>query len=294
MNLFLGYYVPSRHTVPLWEMENDYYLHNFHVRTGRGSYKSMMLYQRTFGIDWSDEEDDDIVRGDGDGTGGTAEESGSGLVPGAPPDDGDKESWRIKRVRKRCSAQNEALSSWWKAAVQSYVQQRMWMTLGRGPDPECLLPPRFERLYQPEKLAQFDKFFARSWATPVRLTHQAQHSHSVEDDTELMLFHRKNTSPARPGNLHPRGDEAGISENDLGVAPEHDAAEKHDEMEKDIREFVASYGFASKKLPALTHFISSHKSYHRSLRRGRQESIDESRKGQGRSTPKKPGMCKRF
>ena len=28
MNLFLGYYLPFRHTIPLWEMETDYYLHN--------------------------------------------------------------------------------------------------------------------------------------------------------------------------------------------------------------------------------------------------------------------------
>ena len=24
MNLFLGFYIPSRHTVPLWDLESDY------------------------------------------------------------------------------------------------------------------------------------------------------------------------------------------------------------------------------------------------------------------------------
>jgi hypothetical protein len=33
---------------------------------------------------------------------------------------------------------------------------------------DSLLPPRYERLYQPEKMAQFDRFFARGWATPLR------------------------------------------------------------------------------------------------------------------------------
>lgn len=55
------------------------------------------------------------------------------------------------------------------------------MQLGRSPT-ESQLPPRFERLYQPEKLAQFDRFFARSWATPVRRSHAAQHGSDAEED----------------------------------------------------------------------------------------------------------------
>jgi hypothetical protein len=35
----------------------------------------------------------------------------------------------------------------------------MWMQLGIPAD--SMLPPRFERLYQPERIAQFDRFFAR-------------------------------------------------------------------------------------------------------------------------------------
>jgi hypothetical protein len=34
MNVFLGHYIVSEHEVPLWELENDYYLHNFHVQKG--------------------------------------------------------------------------------------------------------------------------------------------------------------------------------------------------------------------------------------------------------------------
>jgi hypothetical protein len=65
----------------------------------------------------------------------------------------------------------------------------MWMQLGKSPS-ESMLPPRFERLYQPEKMAQFDRFFARSWATPVRRSHSAQHSEASDDKSEIAEFRR--------------------------------------------------------------------------------------------------------
>lgn len=54
MHLFLGYYLPSQNTTPLWELENDYYLHNFHTNADRGSVQSMKAYQSMVGVDWSD------------------------------------------------------------------------------------------------------------------------------------------------------------------------------------------------------------------------------------------------
>jgi len=87
---------------------------------------------------------------------------------------------RIQNVRDRCRTQNRALSMWWKVALQINVQQRMWMQLGNSPS-ESILPPRFDRLYQPEKMAQFDRFFARSWATPVRRSHSAQHNGEMDE-----------------------------------------------------------------------------------------------------------------
>jgi phosphatidylinositol 3,5-bisphosphate 5-phosphatase len=32
MNVFLGHYVVSEHEVALWDLDNDYYLHNFKVQ----------------------------------------------------------------------------------------------------------------------------------------------------------------------------------------------------------------------------------------------------------------------
>lgn len=57
----------------------------------------------------------------------------------------------------------------------------MWMQLGRE-QADILLSPRFERIYEPEKLGQFDRFFSRSWATPARRSHAAQHTEGGDDD----------------------------------------------------------------------------------------------------------------
>ena len=103
MNLFLGYYIPSLHTVPLWELESDYYLHNFHIKSGRGSLQSMKLHQKTFGVDWSDDQDDKLGQFE---TTSVTQSGRNGK--------GKEESWRIERVRRRCRAQDEALSVWWR------------------------------------------------------------------------------------------------------------------------------------------------------------------------------------
>ena len=56
MNLFLGYHIPFRHTVHLWDMESDYHLHNFHVQSGESSVKLMKSYENIFAVDLSDDE----------------------------------------------------------------------------------------------------------------------------------------------------------------------------------------------------------------------------------------------
>lgn len=172
-------------------MESDYYLHNFHVKAGRGTSYSMKTYERAFGIEWSKDEDGDSV------VSGQRHTRPSTLKRGTSRDSAASatntvlqvESPRVSLVRSRCKTQSDVLSSWWKVALQSYVQQRMWMKLGR-PDSESILPPRYDRLYQPEKIAQFDRFFARGWAAPVRRSHTAQHSEGSERDAEAMELRR--------------------------------------------------------------------------------------------------------
>lgn len=262
MNLFLGYYLPYRHTVPLWELETDYYLHNnLYTKTGKGTLHSMETYERAFGVEWTEEHsssrdetsissllpkahkrvasDHSIgsVRRD---SGGSLEKHSSG------------EGSRISQVRQRCEAQNEALSLWWKTAVQAYIQQRMWMQLGRNTS-ESMLPPRFERLYQPDKLEHFDNIFACSWATPVRSSHSSQHSTSLEEEAEIMEY-RKNIS-GRISSV--KGSERLKLHTASPTAQENDEAAE-DEMT--IQSFVDTCGLKPRVAPTLTRFIKPHES----------------------------------
>lgn len=41
INIFLGHFVPKENQPPLWELENDYYLHNFEVRNGAAACEEM-------------------------------------------------------------------------------------------------------------------------------------------------------------------------------------------------------------------------------------------------------------
>lgn len=41
INIFLGHFVPKEKQPPLWELENDYYLHNFEVRNGAAACEEM-------------------------------------------------------------------------------------------------------------------------------------------------------------------------------------------------------------------------------------------------------------
>ena len=122
-------------------MSTDYYLHNFHVKTGKGTLHSMKGYQRAFGVvDWNEDDDGNFSTNEKDSSAPSVASSRLSRNPTASrPEDS-----RIANVRRRCAVQNQALSSWWKVAIQSNIQQRMWMQLSRSPA-ESLLPPRFER-----------------------------------------------------------------------------------------------------------------------------------------------------
>lgn len=176
MNLFLGYYLPYSHTVPLWEQETDYYLHNVRVKAGKGTMYTMKTYRRAFGIDW--EEGRRNVN-ESESQSSTLKSSRIKNILRLQ----QEESSAVKRVRHRCGSQNEALSSWWKIALQSHIKQRMWMQIGHHQN-DFILPSRFERLYQPDKIGQFDRYFARGWATPARRSHAAQHSDGPESESD--------------------------------------------------------------------------------------------------------------
>ena len=160
MNLFLGNFVPQEGGTPLWEMESDYYLHNFHVQ--QGANERDMQFQQDLGVKVGEDDQGDGEKKDDDkkdkrsrnviarglhkvkkrATRSTSPKGRSKSPPRPPPpptetsDDGSKVSLvksraaQRARVKKRCEVQNTMLSSWWKEALQNYLQSRMWMQLG--------------------------------------------------------------------------------------------------------------------------------------------------------------------
>ena len=171
INLFLGYFVPREGHTDLWEMDNDYYLHNFHVQAGARNER-----RRGGDPDSDDEEggqyvDDEAARKErrkkqrgliGRGVHKITKKARRSLSPKrdgsiSPPPDAQPQTLEAKkkeemkrRIHARCRRQDAELSEWWKSALQQHLQGQMWMRLG-SPKP---MPPLFERVYQPGVLTQ--------------------------------------------------------------------------------------------------------------------------------------------
>jgi hypothetical protein len=119
------------------------------------------------------------------------------------------------------------------------------MHLGRSPT-ESMLPPRFERLYQPEKLAQFDRFFSRSWATPVRRSHAAQHGSDASD--ELSEYQRNIYRPLS-------NTKKSESCSDVNVCVK-------DEYHEVLNHVISKHGFEPRKRTTLRRFVQHHDIIH--------------------------------
>lgn len=239
MNLFLGYYLPSQNATPLWELENDYYLHNFHVNDGRGSLQSMKAYHSMFGRDRGDIEYDNSI----DDKQGFRRNVSVGSTLSNVEDQG-----RIDCVKERCRLQNDSLSVWWKGAIQAYLQQRMWMQLGMNPSVSAL-SPRYDQLHRPNELTHFDKVFARAWNTPSRLSHEDQHMSSLDDDKLAVHTPRKATP-----------DESKVTLFDERVQSYKGHGRLDDEVEEDreyisLRDYVHNHGFNAKNRCSLNQLI---------------------------------------
>ena len=166
---------------------------------------------------------------------------------------------------ERCRVQKEALSAWWKLAIQSYVQQRMWMQLGHVPS-ECLLPSRFERLYTPGTLSRFDELLARNWAVPLRMSHSAQRS-QTDDDSKLLMSYRKSFKVKSGHSLveSTENDDSSIhsdvendkSIDDIGIDQNPSSSKSGSEYVafSSLKDFVKSHGFKSTIKPRLGHFL---------------------------------------
>lgn len=153
-------------------MENDYYLHNFNVESF-GSFTSMQSHRLAFGIPEMSIDNSEVLE---------SPKSYSSLISKRGP---GKAAWREKdtltALDKRCQAQSMALSMWWKTALQENIQQRRWMRSSLAPERPATTS-RLERVYQPEKLEQFDRVFSKVWEIPVRRSHATQHADGIEDE----------------------------------------------------------------------------------------------------------------
>jgi hypothetical protein len=141
----------------------------------------MGTYQRAYGVAWKDETSD----GMNSPLASTGRDNfdaslGDQFLPEGNEDD---EAKNVQLVRKRLESQNEALSLWWKHALQSNIQQRMWLR-STHQDFHAEVRPRFERLYQPETISQYDRYFSKAWSTPVRRSHSLQHGEGGNEEGE--------------------------------------------------------------------------------------------------------------
>jgi hypothetical protein len=238
MNLFLGYYIPSLHSVPLWDIQDDFYLHNVHVRLGG---ISMEAHRQAFGFDLRDDDDES------DEAGVVAEEKNCSLQSHGEEERKRENSDPSDRVYRRFKAQEKMRSMWWRVAVQTYIQQRMWMQLIRDSN-EKTLPPRFDRIYQTEKLAQFDKLFSRSWAVPVRLSHAAQHSQP--DAADICTSHYTNFT-----NIHKRQNSSLHDYHDLKDSYSSTSSNSSEDR-CTIKDFVSDHGLKVKNQSSLAHFLN--------------------------------------
>lgn len=113
------------------------------------------------------------------------------------------------------------------------------MRLGKSPT-QSMLPPRFERLYQPEKIAQFDRFFSWSWAIPVRRSHSAQHSGELDEQTSdfrRIIYGRPSDQETKPN----------VSSN-----------QEQDQDDATLQKFITSHGFEAPRRPILRRFVQNH------------------------------------
>ena len=218
-------------------------LHNFHVKQGKGSAQSMKKFRQTFAVSWDDDKD--------------AVDHSLQHIPRKNPirlrqkptaRDGlhvakwtkNEETVGLYKTRQRCKTQHEVLSIWWKVAIQSYIQQRMWMQLGHRPS-ECFLPSRFERIYQPTKLIQFDKIFSRAFAKPIRMSH----SSTTEEDTDFLMVSRK--------KLHSSSIQLDKPDRKSEGSPDNELDEGYDTSA--LGDFINEHGYTSASRPTLSNFL---------------------------------------
>ena len=278
MNLFLGHDVPSRHQFSLWDLEHDFYLHNFHIKSGTNTMESMELHQHTFS---SHLEDDDPSHKDNRSDVGVGGGVSTPLVrrkmathshghhghqrrlsiPSSSFKDAegiknDQESWRVTRIRNRCAKQyEEGLSLWWRHAIQAYIEQRCWMHI-RGNN-------RFvtssSALQLDDEWFEFDRYFSRVWGRPLFSNMLSKNNKAFEEEKEAILLHRKHF-PQRKDDRHKYS------------SSKKEEEEEDDEARLTVKEFSQKFGYKSEAEAYLSSFLKEDQFGRISRRSGDEES----------------------
>jgi hypothetical protein len=130
----------------------------------------------------------------------------------------------------------------------------MWIKLGsRGSS----LPSRFDRLYHPTELSHFDKFFARPWATPSRLSHEDQHHATIDADAD--------GSGMTPRKSTPKESRASLFDERVHFAKVPDSQIMPEEQNEEcvaLKEFIKMNGFNSRNRSTLNQFLKTHNQPH--------------------------------
>mmetsp|Transcript_29282 Transcript_29282/g.89612 ORF Transcript_29282/g.89612 Transcript_29282/m.89612 type:complete len:1152 (+) Transcript_29282:172-3627(+) len=177
INIFLGNFRPcdvsamNDESHDLWELESDYYLHNFRVQ--RGAVQSMLALRDPWLSNSSSDENEQL----------TVSIRLTKSKPCTRHIRLQKErcentliDHRRFRVIRRCQRQADFLSKWWRDALFMFDRQSDNITIpfrnvsiGAHQEHVDRATVRFNRLHQPHKLSQFDKVFTHDFLIPIAL-----------------------------------------------------------------------------------------------------------------------------
>lgn len=172
MNLFLGYFIPKMCASHLWDIDNDFYLHNelysrmyTYFRAVRGEtisrtlvgnvtqqvLEEVVLREREHPHDAPTELAAEVIAK-------YALRRGSRMTPELMAKLARSEARKAK-VRRMIDVVSDAEQLWWRSALQDF-ETRSWV---RVPPPEHQAPSYFDRVYKPHKLTSFEKLLANDF-----------------------------------------------------------------------------------------------------------------------------------
>lgn len=218
INIFLGHFVPKENEPPLWELENDYYLHNFEVPNGAAAYEqirqSVAFHEenkrKSFGIDLQAS------------TSSSSSELSLLVDPGQDIHDfidpTNEEMIAAIRVQQKREAYirecKRILEDWWKEPLEKFERPKYYIVKDRSrfrsqgfndkfntddsqqhttnaengsvvftkkvPISPC--SDGFLQMYHPEELTSFDKALGSKFMIPMDLSHELHDDEKPKSD----------------------------------------------------------------------------------------------------------------